>query len=141
MAGAFLKQARELGINATIISMSEAEDPNVLESAGNAAEGFIISSSEPAIKTDSIKRFEESYKNKFGRLPDVLAANAYDALHIQIAAYQKCLGGKECMKAELHKTSNYPGISGQITIQPDGSTSKPLILKIVRNGTFVRYEE
>ncbi len=137
--GTLLKQARELGITSTIISMSEAEDPNVLSTAGNAADGFIISSSEPAIKTEKVKQFEEDYKKKFNTLPDVLAANAYDALKIQISVYETCKGETSCMKNELHKIKDYDGASGKITINPDGSTNKPFIIKIVRNGTFVRY--
>jgi len=40
--GNFIKEAGEFNINSTIISISEAEDPNVLEVAGIFAEGFIF---------------------------------------------------------------------------------------------------
>ena len=39
--GTFLKQARELGLTSTILSHSEAEDPNVLEVAGKAGRGYV----------------------------------------------------------------------------------------------------
>lgn len=138
--GNFIRQARELGINATIISNSEAEDPSVITAAGTASEGFVVSTSEPVNKTQKLMDFESKYMNRFGVFPDPLAMNAYDSLTIQAITYKKCNGNADCIKAELHKIKNYDGVSGTITISEDGSSSKPLLIKIVRNGTFVREE-
>lgn len=138
--GNMIREARELGINSTIISNSEAEDPNVVQAAGSAAEGFIISSSEPLVKSPTIQNFERKYIERFKELPNPIASNAYDALKIEVNAYQKCNGQTECMKTELHKIKDYEGASGIITISKDGSSFKPLQIKIVRNGTFVRYQ-
>jgi hypothetical protein len=42
------------------------------------------------------------------------------------------------MKKEFHAVKNYNGVSGNVTINPDGSASKPILFKIVENGKFVR---
>mgnify|MGYP001578515836 CR=1 FL=1 len=139
--GVFIKQARELGIKSTLLSRSEAEDPNVLQAAGNVAEGFIISSSEPSVKTPAIAAFEERYKQRYGTLPDVIAANAYDALRIQVMAYEQCGEQIDCMPRQLHQVKNYDGVSGSITISDDGSAEKPVIWKTVKNGQFVKIPE
>ncbi|MDD5163150.1 MAG: ABC transporter substrate-binding protein [Candidatus ainarchaeum sp.] len=138
--GLFLKQAKELGIEAKIMSHSEAEDPNVLATAAEAAEGFIISSSEPKIKTKEILDFKEKYSKAFGAEPDILAATAYDSLKLQVIAFEKCNGSSDCMAEEFHKTKNYAGASGNITINANGSSDKPTNFKIVKNGKFVPYE-
>ena len=139
--GNFLKQARELDITAYIISNSEAEDPNVLNTAGLAAEGFIVSSAEPKEKTNYMLEFQKDYNARFGSLPDVLEANAYDALHLEVYVYQKCSGVVECMQKELHNVKDYPCVSGLITINQDGAANKPNMFKIVENGKFVEYKE
>ena len=139
--GNFIKQTKELGIKSIVISNSEAEDPNMLKVAGESAEGFIILSAEPLEKTEAMLDFEKKYKEKFGDLPDDLAANAYDSLILQVIVYEKCKGDAECMKNELHKIKDYKGVSGVITIQADGSSLKPTMFKIIKNGTFVKYEE
>ncbi len=138
--GTMLKQARELGINATIVSNSEAEDPNVITSAGKASEGFIVSSAEPKIKTDKMQSFTDRYTKRFGIPPTPLATNAYDAIRIQVMTYNQCNGEVECMKSALHSLKDYDGISGRITIREDGASSKPNLFKVVKDGSFVEIE-
>ena len=137
--GTLLKQARELGLESQILSHSEAEDPNVLQIAGEAAEGFVISSSDPEA-TEVVTDFQERYEAAYDAAPDVIAANAYDALRIQLQAYEKCGQDTDCMRNEFYTTVNYSGVSGNITIEEDGSASKPATFKIVEDGEFVEIE-
>lgn len=135
--GNLLKQAREMGIKTPIISYVHAEDPNVIIAAGEASEGFIVSSSETQEKSKLILDYQKRYFEKYGSESDINAANAYDATRLEVYVYQKCNGERECMSRELHNITNYQGVSGNIKIQKDGSTIKPTIFKIVRNGKFV----
>ena len=41
------------------------------------------------------------------------------------------------MLDNLHGVHDYPGVSGTITISPEGFAYKPTVFKVVRNGTFV----
>ena len=135
--GNFIKQARELGITSKILSHSEAEDPNVLEVAGSAAEGFFISSSEPKTKTSVVRDFEKRYQEKYSTPPDVIAANAYDAFTLQVLAWWECNGEIACMENSFRSIKEYAGVSGNLTMNPDGSTTKPVLFKVVKNGKFV----
>jgi branched-chain amino acid transport system substrate-binding protein len=139
--GLFLRESKELGINSKILGYYEGDDPAALNIAKDAAEGFIISSSDPTIDSEKIKDFEKRYEEKYKAKPDVVAANSYDALMLQVETYKKCNGNTDCIALELHKVKDYSGVSGEITINPDGSTTKPTIFKIVKNGGFVKYEE
>ncbi len=138
--GNLLKQARELGIKASILGNSQNEDPTIIDTAGKAAEGFLISSDEPFPKTNTITDFEKRFFAKYNQKPDVYATNSYDALTIQVEAFKKCKGDTECMLVEARAIKNYPGVSGVITIKPDGSASKSTTFKVVRNGAFVPFE-
>jgi branched-chain amino acid transport system substrate-binding protein len=139
--GNAIKQARELGIESKLIGDYESEDPTILKIAGNTAEGYIFSSSEPATPTQKVIDFQNKYKQKFGELPDVLAANGYDAIHLQVDAYVACKGDTDCMANRLESIKDYDGVSGSITIDPkDHSVTKPNIFKIVKNGQFVEYK-
>lgn len=139
--GSAVKQARELGLEMPIIGDYEAEDPTVIEFAGDATEGLIISSSESSETTPKVTAFEKRYFEAYDKMPDVLAANAYDALWLQVGAYQACGFDTACMAEHLEATSNYQGVSGSITIDPeDHATRKNTIFKVVRGGKFVELE-
>lgn len=136
--GNSIKQLREQGVMVPIMGDYESEDPTVIEYAGKAAEGMIISSSQQEVETALVKSFQERYKAKYGEAADVLATNAYDSLQLQIRSYVACDGDTDCMSKKLAVTKNYDGVSGRITINPkDHSVTKPTIYKVVKNGQFV----
>lgn len=136
--GNAVKQAREVGVTSVIMGDYESEDPTVLNLAGKAAEGMIISSSQPEVLSADVLDFQKRYEAKYGETPDVLATNAYDAVIIQAKAYALCNGDSACMAKEIASTKNFAGVSGQITIDPkDHSVSKPTIFKVVKDGKFV----
>jgi len=136
--GNAIKQARELGLDMPIIGDYESEDTTVLEFAGEAAEGLIISSSTPEIESNKVLSFKQRYIAKYGEEPDVLATNAYDAVMLSVSRYLACDRDVKCTKDALESVSKYEGVSGLITIDPDDhSVIKPNIFKIVKDGKFV----
>ena len=135
----FLKQAKELGISVPMVGYYENEDPTVLAAAGIAAEGFIISSSDSATQNSLLNAFVNKYSLLYGAQPDSLSLNAYDALHIEVSALEKCGKNYECLMTYFKSVKDYPGLSGTITIQEDGSAAKPTIFKVVKDGKFVPY--
>lgn len=140
--GSAIKQVRELGMIIPIVGDYESEDPTVLQFAGAAAEGFIISSSLPETETKNVSDFATRYKAKYGDDPDVLATNAYDAVRLQADAYVACSGDTDCMAEKLSQVTNYDGVSGRITINPsDHSVEKPNVFKVVKGGKFVTVGE
>ncbi len=138
--GTIIKQTKDLGIQVPLVGNYQNEDPIVLNVAGSAAEGFIISSADPEIIGKNSGGFKEAYRAKHGVVPDVFASNAYDALSLEIPAYLTCKGNADCMAQELHNVANYNGVSGNITIDKNGFASKPTVFKIVKDGKFVLYK-
>ncbi len=136
--GNAIKQTRELGLQVPIMGDYESEDPTVITFAGEAAEGFIISSSQPEKESKEVVGFVEKYLERFGELPDVLAVNAYDAVRMQADAYIICNGDIECVVNKLESIKNYSGVSGSMTINPeDHSVEKPNVFKVVKDGEFI----
>ncbi|MEK7650364.1 MAG: ABC transporter substrate-binding protein [Patescibacteria group bacterium] len=138
--GTIIKQTKELDIQTPLVGNYQNEDPVVLSVAGKTAEGFIISSADPAILGDDSNGFRDHFKQLYGVFPDVFASNAYDALHLEVAAYLVCGEDVECIKTELHKIKYYHGVSGNISIDENGVASKPTLFKIVKDGQFVKLE-
>lgn len=137
----FIRDIRHANIKATILGNYETEDPTVINYAGSAAEGVIFSSSELDKMTPAMKHFESRYVRKFGVEPSVLATNSYDDIILAVESYIQCNGDRDCIASELHKINNYQGASGSITIKSSNATDKPTIFKIIRNHTFIRYQE
>ena len=139
--GNLLKQADELDVDSVIVGNSSNEDPSIISTAGLSAEGFVIASDEPFPKNEKINDFAIRYSELYGQDADVFAANAYDALTLQVTVFNKCGDDNACMLEELHNIKDFEGVSGNITIKDDGTAEKPTIFKIIKDGEFVRYEE
>lgn len=141
-SGRLLKQARELGLNTQWLTYNAFESPEVLQIAGDAAEGVIYTSSNlfdlpnPPSKAE---QFLKAYVAKYGERPNLYAATAYDAVHLLALAQSSSDGTKEGMQRYMSSLKDYQGASGVITFDQDGSVRKPVFLKIVRNKEFALY--
>lgn len=139
-----IKQAAELGIKSQFFSTIGIEGKELLEIAGDKAEGIIYTAPyfDVQSKDDVVRKFIEKYKTKYNKEPTyVFAANGYDALKILESVIKKCNINTDCIKNRLYEIKNYPGVSGLTTFDENGDVSKPIMVKTVRNGQFVPYEE
>ena len=63
-------------------------------------------------------------------------------MRIVADAVKSCKGdNSECIKSFLYKVKDYPGVGGLTTFDQNGDVVKPVILKTVKNGQFVKYEQ
>ena len=141
-AGLILKQAKELGIVVQWFATRSIQKEEVLEIAGDAAEGVIYTYGfDPELDKSAIKNFVENYRTKYGGIPDYIAAEAYDGLKLIAKSLNKCGIDAECMKNDLLNTKNYPGVLGSLTFDENGDVYYPYVLKTIKSGQFVPYEE
>jgi len=139
-----LKQAKELGIKKTFLSISTFYDTKILEIAGNAAEGVLFSS--PAFDTGSdipeMSKFVSLFKTRYdNQTPDILAGYGFDV--INIAAYAITIAEEitaENIKASLYQMKTYPGVTGMTSFDSNGDVIKELKIMQVKNGKFVSYQ-
>ncbi len=139
-----IKQSAELDIKSQFFSTIGIEGKELLEIAGDAAEGIIYTAPYFDIqsKDDVVRKFIEKYKTKYNKEPTyVFAANGYDALKILELVIKKCNINTDCIKNRLYEIKNYPGVSGLTTFDENGDVSKPTMIKTIKNGQFVPYKK
>lgn len=68
-----------------------------------------------------------------------LAANAYDATMVAAQVLVECRSDQACARGKISKLVNFPGVSGDLSIQANGAAKKT-VLKVLREGKFVKME-
>lgn len=136
-----LQQARQLNINARLFSASPFYAPKLLELAGPAAEGVLLSTTFVADSAaPHVQSFVAEYTKRFGGAPNQFAAQAYDAVGIMLEALKRVGPGatRAQMREALAATANYPGVTGATTF--DRATREPnkTLAKLqIKGGKFV----
>ncbi|MFH1097443.1 MAG: ABC transporter substrate-binding protein [Candidatus Desantisbacteria bacterium] len=137
-----LKQAKELGMTQQFFTSVPFENPAIVEAAGGAAEGVIYPHHfDPENKYILTKSYQEAYKKKYGRYSEGFAALAYDGMRIIAYVLKKCGENPEAIKNNLYNIKNYPGVTGPTTFDDKGDVIKPIVIKTVKNGRFVKIKE
>lgn len=136
-----LKQAKELGIKTTFIGGPDFQLPEIIEVAKEAAEGIIYTYDrfDPEVASPSTKEFQNKYKSKYGKLPEVWAAIHYDMIKLIVEGIKKNGYTAEAIRKYLLTVKDYPGASGVTTILPNGDVSKPVVFKTVSAGKYILY--
>jgi branched-chain amino acid transport system substrate-binding protein len=135
-------QARQLGIKAQIIGAEGFDSPQLIDLAGDAANGVAFvtdldrSSSSPATQT-----FLTAYKAHTGIAADMVGASTYDA--VMVAAQSMSAAGSldpTSIKNTLVSLQNYQGVTGEILHFTAGHNAiKPMTIQIVKDGQFTSY--
>jgi len=139
--GAILRQARELGIRARFFGSTTHENPQLLNIAGEAAEGFIYPFSVGYDENlpESIA-FRRDYIEKNGQDPGAAAVLGYDCIQLLVKAVEAGGPDRAAIRDQLAKIEGFKGATGEITFQPTGDVEKPVSLRIVKGGEFVIWE-
>jgi branched-chain amino acid transport system substrate-binding protein len=138
--GLISRQARESGLTVPLLGGDGWDSEKLYEIGGAALEGSYFSNHYSV--DDPNKRVQE-FVAKFkaanaGALPDSLAAQAYDATGMLFAAMKsaKDLSGVSIRDA-LAATKNYPGVTGDISMDQNRNPVKPaVVLKIAKGGRY-----
>ena len=140
--GHFLKQAREGGLRTQFFGQEGIEATELLEIAGEGAEELIyfVPVFDPGDDSREVRRFVRAFKAKLGREPDVVAAHAYDALHILARSIEAVGPDPQKVAKHLSTVKDYPGVSGLTTLDENGDAKKPVMAKTIQNGRFVRWK-
>lgn len=138
-----LKQANQLGINTQFLASTGIEAKEFFEVAKPPLGNGVIYSY-PAFNPNdpAIADYQKKHEEKYGSKSEALTANSYDALKILASVIKLC--GREkttCLRDEIYKIKNYPGVGGLTTFDENGDAIKPIMFKTVKNGQFVPYEK
>lgn len=141
-ATALTTQARELGLKQPIAGGNGFNSPQLIQQAGDAAEGVIvgaawnIASSNPLSQT-----FIKNYKAKYNEDPDQFAAQAYAGVYILATAIQKAEAlDRTAIRNSLPKIQNFDTVLGTFSFTDKRDAKHDAVVQIVKGGKFAVYE-
>jgi len=133
-----IKQLREADIKIPIFAYFALALPAHLKATGEAANGvyytatlFDASSSDPVVS-----KFVESYKKRYGEVPNSFNAFTYDTIYMLKFAIEKYDYTTEGIRRGLSEIKNFPGVLGYSTVQQNRDVIYPLRVVQFDNGGF-----
>ena len=149
--GAFITtQAKEIaGLENTLLAGADGMiSPDFIAAAKEAAEGMYFSGPDLGFSGDKYEQFKAEYKDISGQdLLSVFHAHAYDAANMIFDAVEKVaktdadgnlLIGRQALRDALYATSNFDGITGNLSCNENGDCADPKIaVNQVQNGEYV----
>jgi branched-chain amino acid transport system substrate-binding protein len=130
-------QARDLGMNMPLAGGDGWESPKLIEIGGRALEGCFYSNHYfPGDPTPTVRDFVQKYRDRYGVVPDALAALGYDAAKVLADAMKRA--GKTdgpALRDAIAATKGVNGVTGTINLGPDRNPmGKKLVIVEIKNG-------
>jgi len=138
-AGLIVKQARELGITATIAGAAPMGTPVYLETAGAAnAEGTVVSSPYLSNDTDDASRaFAKAYQDAHDEEAELHGAKAYDGANIVFTALKNSNGATGQKLADEIRATSYDGLLGDFKFDKTGVGIHATSIGVITSGKLV----
>lgn len=131
------RQAREMGIPATIFGGDGMAPTNFLDLAGPAAEGVVLTYPfNPLRGGDKTRAFLEAYRQRFTTEADSFAAHVYDATMLLAEAIKLAGPDPRRVRDALASFGAYEGVTGRGGFDPTGNETRPVELARVKDGRF-----
>lgn len=130
-----LRQMKELKINRKIVAPVTFDDPQIIDLAGNTAEGVYYSRPffDPNSKDDAVKMFISEFEREYGTEPSILHALGFDAIKLIVDQIKKNGLDTEKIKSSLYELRDFPGASGKISFDENGDVIKELQIMVIKN--------
>ena len=139
-AAAMVRAARERGIDVPVLGGDALGTADFISMGGSAVEGTVVAAAfHPGDEREAVQRFSVAFRERYGRLPDVSAALAYDAVRLLAhGMIQAESVDPDEVAAALRATAGWSGVTGPVTFTADGDLVERAIGKVVvRNGELV----
>jgi branched-chain amino acid transport system substrate-binding protein len=129
-------QARELGIEQPLAGGDGWDSPKLFEIAGDAVDGCYFSNhytqEDPS---EEVQEFIRKYQEKYGAVPDAMAALGYDSVYVLKDALERAGStDPEALRDAIAATGNFPGVTGTITLDENRNASKPAVVLKIEGG-------
>lgn len=132
-------QAKQLGLNVPLFGGDGWESEKLVEIGGDAVEGTYLSTHyHPDVGSERSKRFFENYRKRWnGKMPDALAACAYDSAGVLADAMKRAnsTDGQKVRDA-LAATKDFQGATGIITMNEKRDATKAAVILQVKDGKY-----
>jgi branched-chain amino acid transport system substrate-binding protein len=134
--GVLLKQAKEMGVEIPMFGADASYDPNLLDVAGDAAEGYQFISP----KSTKAPELEKALQEKKGVNIELCTGFSYDAANIMFNTAEKAGTNSAAIKEGLYALEGHDGVTGTITFDENGDrVGAEYSVFEVQNGEFVEF--
>ena len=137
-AANIVSQARELGIEATIVGQEGYDSPKFIELAGEAAEGVIIVTD---LNRDSdrpvVQQFLQEFQTRAGIPADMVGASAFDAVKVAAHALAQAGTDPDAIAAAINGIRHMEDVvTGPFYAFLGREAIRPVEVQIVKGGEF-----
>lgn len=143
--GLILSQAMKLGIKAQFMGADGLNNPELINIAKEAAEGFIASTPFIFEANEAGMKFKADFESKYSVTPDWMAANSYDCVGILADVIAKVGTDRAAIRDGLQAMNSpetgYKGLTGVTYFDKNGDCQKPAYVAVVKGGAFVAAEK
>jgi branched-chain amino acid transport system substrate-binding protein len=141
-AGLLIGQAEQLGVDFQLMGGDATNDPTIVETAGEAAEGFLFTTAPLAQFLEGAAEYLDAYEEAHGQAPGPYSVYEYEALHVVAQAIEDAGSAEpEAITEALAALEGYEGITGTITFDDNGDRDELLyIVATVTDGEFVAHQ-
>ena len=146
-AGLVIKQARALGIDCPILGPDGYDSPSLFELAGaDALNNVYYTNHYSSLDKDlSVLQFIADFNAEYGKDPDSFNALGYDVARFTVEAIARAAESgeptPESVKAAMESTSDFAGITGNITVDENHNAVKGIVIIKLENGVPVSSEK
>lgn len=136
-----LKQCKVQGLECPILGSEGADSWQFLETAGEYAEGFIITTNLDRDSSDpAVQEYIEQYTATYNMVPDMVGASAYDAMQIVCEAIKIAGDDPAAIRDAIAAMKDIDTVTGKLFYYTDaGSAVKPVQVQQVKDGAFHYY--
>lgn len=137
-----LDQARKMGIDVPFVGGNGFNSPEIINIAGDAANGLIVATPWFAGKeNEKVQNFVKKYNEEYGKDPDQFAAQAYDGLYLMAEAI-KTAGSDDpdAIRDGLAGIKDFEGVLGTMSFDEDGDIVMEPTVLIIEDGKFKEFK-
>ncbi|GIN20632.1 MAG TPA: branched-chain amino acid ABC transporter substrate-binding protein [Bacillus bacterium] len=137
-----LDQARKMGIDVPFVGGNGFNSPEIINIAGDAANGLIVATPWFAGKdNEKVQNFVKKYNEAYGKDPDQFAAQAYDGLYLMAEAI-KAAGEEDpdAIRDGLAGIKDFEGVLGTMSFDEDGDIVMEPTVLIIEDGEFKEFK-
>jgi len=140
-AALFAQQARKAGLNAPMIGTGSLYSDELIKLGGGAVEGMYLTCSfYPNDPRPEVQDFVKTYQQKYGKLPTMFAAQAFDATNLIIQALKNGATDRKSLRDKLAEIKDFPGVTGKTSFNENRDVIKGMAELVVKDGKYVLYQ-
>jgi len=134
--GIIARQAREVGLKVPLLGGDGWDSDKLFELGGSALEGSYFSNHySPGNPDPVLQSFLARYKEKYGSVPDSVAALSYDAARVLVEALKRAPDTSgPAVRDAIAATKDFPGVAGRITLDANRDAVKEAVVLKVAGG-------